>query len=73
MWRSSYGQPFEEVPGLAGNNASGMVQKTTLQTTDVIVPREGGGDSQYSTEGENSVFAFQPELTVLHSQTAAPA
>jgi len=72
VWRSNYGRLFKEVPGLADKNISGKAEETTLQTTDATVPREGRGNSQYVTEEERLVFAFQPDLTNLLSLTAAP-
>jgi hypothetical protein len=72
VWRNNYKRLFKEVPGLVDNNASGKAEKTTLQTTDTSVPREGGGNSQHVAEEEELVFKFQPDLTGLLSRTSAP-
>jgi len=63
VWRNNYGRLFKEVPGLA-KNASGEVEKATLQMTDTSVPREDGG--------VNLVFTFEPDLTGLLNPTSAP-
>ena len=72
VWRTNYGRLFKEVPGLGDNNASERAEKTTLQTTDATVLLEGGGESQCIAEEEKLVFKFQPDLSGLLSQTAAP-
>ena len=72
MWKNNYRRLFEEVPGLAGTSVSGKAEKTTLQTTDASVSREGGGNSQHVVEEENLVFKFQPDLTGLLNRTSAP-
>jgi len=72
VWRSNSGRLFKEVPGPANNNAPGRAELTTVQTTDVTVPVEGGGDPQFITEEEKLVFAFKPDLSAVLSPTAAP-
>jgi len=72
VWRSNYGRLFGEVPGLADRNASGKAKKTALQMTDATVPLDDGGGSQYVGEEEKLVFAFDPDLSLLLSHTAAP-
>ena len=72
VWRSNYGRLFKEVPGLAGNNASGKVEVTPSQTTDATGPLEGGVNSQHVVEEDRLVFAFDPDLSALLSLTAAP-
>lgn len=72
VWKSNSGRLFKEVPGLADKDASGRAEQTTVQTTDVTVPVEGGGNSQYVIEEEKLVFAFKPDLSAVLSPTAAP-
>ena len=72
-WKTGYGRLFSEVPGPAGNNASGKVERTALQTTDGAVPSEGGGNSQYVAEEEKLVFKFVPNFSEQpFIQPAAP-
>lgn len=72
VWKSNFGRLFKEIPGPADDGAQGRVEQTTVQTTDVTVPVEGGGNPQYVIEEEKLVFAFNPDLSAVLSPTAAP-
>jgi len=72
VWRSNYGRLFKEVPGLADNNISGKVERSTLETTDATIPREGGESSQCVAEEEKLLFEFKPDLSGLLGNTGAP-
>jgi len=69
VWKSNYGRLFKEIPG-AG--AAGKAEKTTLQTTDATVPREGGENSELVAEEGKLVFKFHPDLSGLLNNTGAP-
>ena len=72
VWRNNYGRMFSEVPRMVDSNASGEVWEATLQGTNMIAPREGGGNPQDIAGEENLVFKFNPDFSELDLQAAAP-
>lgn len=71
VWMSNYDRLFKKTSGLADSNVSGKVEKHTIRTADEAV-LSGGGNSQDVAEEENLVFKFDPDLSGLLGQTAAP-
>ena len=71
VWRNNYGWLFVKVPGLADNGASGVIEEGTVQATDAAV-RPGGGNSQELAQEGSLTFRFEPDLSRLLENTAAP-